>query len=60
MIIISKNEVVLQLTLKALDNFKYDVNEYGGNTLSEHAAANAEIVATIFNGIYDRILKDQV
>ncbi|WP_301627342.1 hypothetical protein [Paenibacillus apis] len=57
---ISKNEVVVQLTLKTLENFKYDTEEYGGNTLSEHAAINAEIVATIFNGIYDRILKDQV
>lgn len=57
---ITKNEVVLQLTLKALENFKYDVNEYGGNSLKEHAKISADIVATIFNGIHDQILKDQI
>lgn len=50
-----KNEVVLQLTLKLLDNFKYNVEEYRGNTLLEHAEYVAEYTAKIFNELYKNI-----
>lgn len=57
---LSKNEVVLQLTLKVLENFSYNVNDFGGNTLQEHAKINAELVATIYNEIYNSILEKQL
>lgn len=56
----SKSEVVLQLTLKVLENFNYNVNDFGGNTLKEHAKINAELVTTIYNEIYNNILEKQL
>lgn len=53
----SKEEIVLQLTLKLLDNFNYDFSEYGGNTLEEHANFCSEVASTIYNNIYNEILK---
>ena len=51
----SKEEITLQITLKLLDNFSYNVNEYGGNSLTEHAENLAEIAASLYNGIYTRL-----
>ncbi|GJM72952.1 hypothetical protein HMSSN036_51680 [Paenibacillus macerans] len=50
----------MQLTLKVLENFKYEATKYSGNSMTENAKSNADLAATIFNGIYDQILKDQV
>lgn len=55
-----KNEVALQLTLKVLENFTYNVNDFGGNSLKEHAKINAELVTTIYNEIYNNILEKQL
>jgi len=49
----------LQLTLKQLDNFKYDHLEYGGMAKDDHIQNNVEIAASIFNGIY-KALDDDV
>ena len=54
----TKEEIALQLTLKLLDNFKYSFNEYGGNTMNEHAQYCSEIASTIYNNIYNEILKN--
>lgn len=47
----TKDEIVLQLTLKVLENFEYDSEEYGGTPKLEQAVMNAELAASIFNGI---------
>lgn len=55
-----KEEIALQLALKLLENFSYNVNEYGGNSLTEHTTALSEIASTLYNEIYTRIqLKDE-
>lgn len=56
----SKEEITLQITLKLLDNFSYNVNEYGGNTLTEHATKLAKTAATLYNEIYTQLkVKDE-
>lgn len=52
-----KNEVVLQLTLKLLEKLDYDAEEYGGNTMVEHAEMKADLASKVFNGIYNQILE---
>lgn len=51
----SKEDVALQLTLKLLDNFAYNVEDYGGTSLTEHADVVANIASTIYNKIYESI-----
>lgn len=51
----SKEEITLQITLKLLDNFSYNVTDYGGNTLTEHAEKFSEIAATLYNGVYSHL-----
>ncbi len=56
----NKKEIALQITLKLLENFSYNFNEYGGNTLTEHAAGLSKVAATLYNGVYNQInLKDE-
>lgn len=57
-LVMSKDEIVLQLTLKILDNFKYKAEEYGGDPLIEQGTKNAELAATIFNGIHEKLKTD--
>lgn len=54
-----KNEVVLQLTLKLLEKLDYNAEEYGGNTLKEHADMKAKIAYQIYNDIYKNILESE-
>ncbi|MDE6052188.1 MAG: hypothetical protein K2G55_00210 [Lachnospiraceae bacterium] len=51
----SKEEITLQITLKLLENFSYNVNDYGGNTLTEHAEKISEVAATLYNGVYTHL-----
>lgn len=51
----SNEEIALQLTLKLLDNFAYNVEDYGGTSLSEHAEDVANIASTIYNKIHESI-----
>lgn len=51
----SKEEIALQLTLKLLDNFVYKTEEYGGNTLSEHAIIASDVATTIYNNVYSKL-----
>jgi len=56
----SKEEITLEITLKLLDNFSYNINEYGGNTLTEHATKLAKTAATLYNEIYTQLkVKDE-
>ena len=51
----SKKEIALQITLQLLENFSYKVNEYGGNTLTEHATELSKLATTLYNGVYSQI-----
>lgn len=51
----SKEEIALQITLKLLDNFTYKTEEYGGNTLLEHADIASAVASTIFNDLYEKL-----
>ncbi len=56
----NKKEIALQITLKLLENFSYNVTEYSGDTVSEHAKKLSEVAATLYNGVYNQInLKDE-
>ena len=54
-ILMQKEEIALQITLKLLDNFTYKTEEYGGNTLSEHAIIASDVASTIFNNLYEKL-----
>lgn len=45
----TKDEIVLQLTLKLLENFEYNVQDYGGQSVTEHGEKVAKNAAIIFN-----------
>ncbi|VUZ28489.1 Uncharacterised protein [Acetobacterium wieringae] len=51
----SKEEVALELALKMLDNFSYDVQNYGGTTKEEHVSFAAKLAFTIYNDIYGNL-----
>ncbi|WP_175490733.1 hypothetical protein [Clostridium gasigenes] len=54
----TKEDIALELTLKLLDNFKYDFSDYGGTTPLEHAEHDSEIASTLYNNIYKELLKN--
>lgn len=54
----SKNEIALQLTLKVLENFEYNANDFQGESRLEQAEKNAELVLVVYNKIFSE-LKEQ-
>lgn len=55
----SKDEIILQLTLKLLENFEYNVEDYGGQTFTEHAENSAGITAVIFNTLQKHLKTEE-
>lgn len=51
----TKEEVVLQLTLAALEKFDYKVSEYDGNSMQEHAEYISKTTYKIYNNIYENL-----
>ncbi len=51
----TKEEISLQITLKLLDNFTYNINEFGGSSMQEHAELSIRLASKIFNEIYNSI-----
>lgn len=55
---VTKEEIVLELTLEALKRFDYKVSEYGGNTHQEHIDYISETTYKIYNNIYKNLIID--
>lgn len=53
--ITNRMEIALRLTLKQLDNFKYNFQDFGGDNIESQAHNNAEIAIKIFKEIYESL-----
>lgn len=54
----SKDEIVLQLTLKLLENFEYNFQDFGGQSVTEHGENVAKNAAIIFNTLQKELKTD--
>lgn len=52
----TKEEIALELALQMLDNFSYDVQEYGGTSIEEHATISAKIAYSVYNDVYNNLV----